>query len=227
MSTADILLVDDDREVLQIHSRFLTAKGYQVFTAGTAAEAIMLLRRRSVACIVLDVMMPDMDGFTAFPLIRRITNAPVLFMTGRNGDEDRIRGLMLGADDYIIKPCSMEELSLRIAINIRKSQLLTENRDVLEFPPLRIELSSHSAYCGDEKIPLSNREYDLLLLFARHPGQELTFEFIGQELNGVYLEADRKTVMVNTSRLRKKLEQYPGLENKIETVWGKGYRLRR
>ena len=101
-----------------------------------------------------------------------------------------------------------------------------QNQDVLEFPPLRLELSTHSAYCGRDKIPLSTREYDLLLLFARHPGELLTFEAIGKALNGAYLESDRKTVMVNTSRLRKKLEQYPGLENKVETVWGQGYRLR-
>lgn len=221
----EILLVDDDREVLHIHKQFLTGKGYQVFTAGTGMEALSFLRSHPVSCIVLDVMMPDMDGFTAFPLIRQITEAPVLFLTGRSGDEDRIKGLVMGADDYILKPCSMEELSLRIAINIRKSQLAAENRDVLEFPPLRLEVSTHSAYCGGEKLPLSNREYDLLLLFARHAGELLTFEAIGRELNGVYLDADRQTVMVNTSRLRKKLEQYPGLENKIETVWGKGYRL--
>lgn len=227
MSAQDLLLVDDDREVLYLHKQYFIGKGYRVYTAGNAAEAFALLRKQPVDCIVLDVMMPDMDGFTAFPLIRRLTSAPVLFMTGKTGDEDRIRGLMLGADDYIIKPCSLEELALRISINIRKNQLLTQNRDVLEFPPLRLELSSHSAYCGEEKIQLSNREYDLLLLFARHPGEELTFDFIGRELNGIYLESDRKTVMVNTSRLRKKLEQFPGLENKIETIWGKGYRMRR
>lgn len=222
----NILLVDDDRELLGLLGRFLMGKGYQVFTAPTAMEAIAQLRQREVSCIVLDVMMPDMDGFTAFPLIRRLTKAPVLFMTGCTEEADRIRGLTLGADDYILKPCSMEELSLRIAINIRKSQLVHQNQDVLEFPPLRLELSTHSAYCGRDKIPLSTREYDLLLLFARHPGELLTFEAIGKALNGAYLESDRKTVMVNTSRLRKKLEQYPGLENKIETVWGQGYRLR-
>ena len=222
----NILLVDDDRELLGVLGRFLLGKGYQVFTAPTAMEAIALLRQREVSCIVLDVMMPDMDGFTAFPLIRRLTKAPVLFMTGCTEEADRIRGLTLGADDYILKPCSMEELSLRIAINIRKSQLVHQNQDVLEFPLLRLELSTHSAYCGRDKIPLSTREYDLLLLFARHPGELLTFEAIGKALNGAYLESDRKTVMVNTSRLRKKLEQYPGLENKVETVWGQGYRLR-
>jgi len=222
----EILLADDDREVLHIHRQFLTEKGYRVYTAGNIAEALAVVRQHRVSCIVLDVMMPDMDGFTAFPLIRRLTDAPVLFMTGRTEDSDRIRGLSLGADDYIVKPCSMEELALRIAINIRKSQITAESRNVLEFPPLRIELDSHSAWCGKERIPLSNREYELLLLFAKRPDELVSFEQIGLALNGVYLEADRKTIMVNTSRLRKKLEQYPGLSNRIETVWGKGYRLR-
>lgn len=222
----EILLVDDDREVLHIHRQFLMGKGYRVFTAGNVSEALSIVRQHRVCCIVLDVMMPDMDGFTAFPLIRRLTGAPVLFMTGRTEDADRIRGLTLGADDYIVKPCSMEELSLRIGINIRKSQIPAGNGGVLEFPPLRIELDSHSAWCGKEKIPLSNRDYELLLLFAKNPDALVSFEQIGMTLNGAYLEADRKTIMVNTSRLRKKLEQYPGLSGRIETVWGKGYRLR-
>lgn len=222
-----ILLVDDDREILEIHSRFLSGKGYQVLTAENPIDALALLREHRVACIVLDVMMPKMDGFEAYPLIRKLTPAPVLFMTGRTSDEDRIRGLMMGADDYIIKPCSLEELSLRIAINIRKSRVLQTSSDALEFPPLRIELNNHSVYCGDEKISVANREYDLLLLFARHAGETVTFEEIGTALNGSYLDSDRQTVMVTTSRLRKKLDQYPGLEGKIETVWGKGYRLRK
>lgn len=222
----EILLVDDDREVLHIHRQFLTEKGYRVLTAGNVSEALSIVRQHRVSCIVLDVMMPDMDGFTAFPLIRGLTDTPVLFMTGRTDDSDRIRGLTLGADDYIVKPCSMEELSLRIAINIRKSQITAGNRNVLEFPPLRIELDSHSAWCGKEKIQLTNREYELLLLFARRPDELVSFEQIGMALNGAYLEADRKTIMVSTSRLRKKLGQYPGLGDRIETVWGKGYRLR-
>lgn len=221
-----ILLVDDDREVLHIHRQFLTEKGYQVYTAGNASEALSIVREQRVSCVVLDVMMPEMDGFAAFPRIRALTDAPVLFMTGRTDDADRIRGLSLGADDYIGKPCSMEELALRIAINIRKSQITAGNRNVLEFPPLRIELDSHSAWCGGERIPLSNREYELLLLFAKRPDELVSFEQIGRALNGSYLETDRRTIMVSTSRLRKKLGQYPGLGGRIETVWGKGYRLR-
>lgn len=219
-----VLLVDDDQEAQGLLRHFLEDKDYRVFTAGNAMDALGLLEKTAVDCVVLDVMMPDMDGFTALPMIRQRTKAPVLFMTGCTEDRDRIRGLTLGAEDYISKPCSMEELSLRIAIQIRRGK--PQNPDVLEFPPLCIRLSSHSVYCGEEKLPLSNREYDLLLLFARHPGEVLTFESIGKALNGVYLESDRKTVMVNTSRLRKRLEQYPGLGERIETVWGQGYRFR-
>lgn len=219
-----VLLVDDDREAAGLLGRYLEGKDYRVFTAGNALEALELLERTRVDCVVLDVMMPQMDGFTALPQIRQRTNAPVLFLTGCTEERDRIQGLTLGAEDYIAKPCSMEELALRIAINLRRGK--PQGPDVLEFPPLRIELSTHSVFCGEEKIPLSNREYDLLLLFARHPGQTLTFQAIGQALNGAYLESDRQTVMVNTSRLRKKLEQYPGLAGRIETVWGQGYRLR-
>ncbi len=220
------LLVDDDREVLQINGEYLRQKGFRVLLAEEAVGAIELIRRELVHCIVLDVMMPGMDGFAALEQIRALTQAPILFLTGRAAGEDRIRGLMQGADDYIVKPCSPEELALRLMIHIRKSQNLQPHGSVLEFPPLRIDMLGHRVYCHETELLLSNREYDLLLLLARNPGVEMTFEMIGRNLYNGYLEADRKNIMVTASRLRKKLEGFVGTEHLIETVWGKGYRFR-
>ena len=221
-----VLLVDDDREVLNLNGEFLKKKGYSVVLAEKAADALAILKNTTVHCIVLDVMMPEMDGFTALGRIRELTDAPVLFLTGKAAEEDRIRGLSEGADDYILKPCSLEELSLRIMINIKKAQKLNNRKNVLEFPPLRIELVNHKAFCYEEEIILSNREYDLLVLLARNPGVDMTFEMIGKALYNSYMEADRKNIMVTASRLRKKLEEYVGMEKMIETVWGKGYRFK-
>lgn len=221
-----VLLVDDDREVLLLNGEYLKRKGLEVFLAENAPSAMEQLKKNTVDCIVLDVMMPGTDGFEAFEDIRRLSQAPILFLTGRTEEADRIRGLTLGADDYIIKPCSLEELALRIRINIRRSARKPEKESVLEFPPLRLELLQHKAFHLNEEILLSNREYELLALFARNPGRELSFREIGQQLYNGYIEADRKNIMMTASRLRKKLEGYVGMENIIETVWGKGYRFR-
>ena len=159
-------------------------------------------------------------------IIRALTDSPILYLTGKNDEADRIRGLSIGADDYIVKPCSLQELSLRIAINIRRQKTIENKSGTLEFAPLKIELMEHRVFCGNEEIALSNREFEVLVFFAKHKGEVVTFEQIGKEIMGCYLESDRKNVMVNVSRLRKKFEGYVGLENMIETVWGKGYRFK-
>lgn len=218
-----VLLVDDDKEVLHINGDYLKGKGFLVCTAASAASALKKLEHFSPHCIVMDVMMPDIDGFEAFELIRKRSDAPILYLTGKTQQEDRIWGLTLGADDYIVKPCSLEELSLRIKINIRRQNKAGNEAGVLEFPPLRIELVAHKVFYNKEEILLSKREFELLVCLAKHPQEIMTFQQIGTELFGNYIDADRKNIMVSASRLRKKLEGYVGLENMIETAWGKGY----
>lgn len=218
-----VLLIDDDAQMLQINGEYLRSEGYLIELAESVAEARKRIIKNRPDCIVMDVMMPGMDGFEGIRYLRRQTDAPVLFFTARVQEEDRIRGLMLGADDYIVKPCSLKELSLRIMLHIRRSQHTEQRSGILEFEPLRINLEAHRAYCNGEEIPLANREWDFLICLARHPGIVMSFEDIGRELNGSYLNSDRKNIMVNVSRLRKKLEGYAGLEHMIETVWGKGY----
>ncbi len=221
-----VLLVDDDEEVLHVNGENLKRKGYQVRMAGTAAEVMKAVEEFAPHCIVLDVMMPGQDGFALIRDIRQRTDIPVLFLTGKGEEEDKIRGLSLGADDYIVKPCSIEELSLRIMVHIRRQNAVQQKAGVLEFPPLRIELMEHRAYYGGEEIPLPPREFDLLVCLAKHPGETMEFAQIGTELAGSYIDSDRKSIMMTASRLRKKLENFVGLENMIGTVWGKGYCFR-
>lgn len=221
-----VLLVDDDKEVLQINGAFLKTKGYEVALANNGVAALELLRENEFHCVVLDVMMPEMNGYQVLEELRTFSQVPVLLLTGKTAEEDRIMGLMSGADDYVTKPCSLEEMALRIQIHIRRSWKEAKNESVLEFPPLRLELLEHKAFCGDVELLLSNKEYDMLVLFAQNPGKELTFEQIGNKLYQGYLESDRKNIMVTASRLRKKMEGNVGLENMIETVWGKGYRFK-
>lgn len=218
-----VLLVDDDAQMLQINGEYLRGEGYLTDFAASVSEAREKIIEHRPDCIVMDVMMPGMDGFDGIRYLRRQTDAPILFFTAKAEEEDRIRGLMMGADDYIVKPCSLKELSLRIMIHIRRRQQTEQRSGILEFAPLRIDLEAHRVYCNGEEILLANREWDFLLCLARHPGMTMSFEDIGRELYGSYRDSDRKNIMVNVSRLRKKLEGYAGLDHMIETVWGKGY----
>lgn len=228
---AKILLVDDDAEVLDINKKFLIKEGYQVAVSTSPAKAISLLKQHPCDCIVLDVMMPELNGFDVCIKIREFSDIPIIFLTGKVSEEDRINGLEVGADDYVVKPYSIKELSLRIQALVRRRTAGSPTvkgavpATTLTFPPLQIDTVGHKVYCNDEEIALSNREFALLHLLASQPEKTITFEEIGAKLLGVYTENDRRSIMVNTSRLRKKLEEYPELSGLIETVWSEGYKF--
>lgn len=223
-----ILLIDDDKEVLELNKKYFEKEGYLVSIACSAQAGYHLLQTLSPECIILDIMMPDIDGFEACKLFRQKTDIPIIFLTGKVSEDDKINGLLLGADDYITKPYSLRELSARIQVNIRRHQAASKKTTTLssfDFPPLSINLFTHKAFCNQEEIPLSNREFELLHLLASKPNETVTFEEIGNKIWGYYSENDRRSIMVNASRLRKKLENYAGLQNIIESVWSKGYKL--
>lgn len=218
-----ILLIDDDVDVLSINKRFLQRNGYEVLTATSAKEGIELLKLKEADCIVLDVMLPGINGFDASAQIKSITNAPFIFLTGKSNEQDKLHGLELGANDYIIKPYSLKELSARIKVQLRMRNAQQAPTNILSYPPLSLNTSLQKAFYYEEEIVLSKREYELLNLLVSNVNQVVTFEQIGETIWGTYQDADRRTVMVIASRLRKKLEQYLELASRIETVWSKGY----
>jgi DNA-binding response OmpR family regulator len=218
-----ILLIDSHQEELKQNSDYLRKKGYAVETASTVQQGMELLERIGSSCVVMDTIFPGMETFEGFHAVHSRTSAPILFLTENDRKGDRIRGLSMGAEDYIVKPCSPQELSLHIMTHTHRREKQEENTGVLEFPPLRIELVKRRVFYDEKEIALSNREFDLLAFLAKHPGEVEPFERIGQELLGSYLDSDRKNIMVSASRLRKKLEGYGSLGHRIETVWGKGY----
>ena len=221
-----LLLVDDDTEVLSINRKFFEQYGYEVYTAENGAEAKIEIDERRFDCIVLDVMMPGIDGFSLCRWIKERCNTPVIFLTGKDAEDDKINGLLLGADDYMVKPYSLRELEVRIQVLIRRYSSTTSTRMAeIVFSPLRIDLQKHSAYYNSEKIQLSNKELDFLVTLAKQPQKVFSFEELGNIIWGDYIDSDRKTIMVTASRLRKKLDTYPGLENSIETIWSKGYKF--
>lgn len=226
-----ILFIDDDKDILDINNKYFHQEGWQVFSCTSVKEGYQLIERHSPDCIILDVMMPEENGFSAYENIRKLTNAPILFLTGCINEDDKINGLLLGADDYVTKPYSLRELAARITTHIKRHHTITalskqsSNDLVLHFPPLSIDINAHKAFYNEEEIPLSNREFELLLFLAKHNNEPVTFKVIGTQIWGSYSDSDRRAIMVNTSRLRKKLDRYSGLQNIIETVWSKGYKF--
>lgn len=224
---AVILMIDDDREVLEINKKYLTGEGFDVSIASSAEQGIRMARQCSPDCILLDVMMPDRNGYEVCRILRTFTSAPILFLTGKSSEDDKITGLTSGADDYIVKPYSLRELKARIDILLRRMGQLKSASDnhTLVIGNLTIDKVAHKALFLGEDLGLANREYEVLLYLAEHPDRDITFEELGNALFGTYMEADRRLVMVNVSRLRKKLDCSHELANHIETVWGKGYRF--
>lgn len=232
-----LLLIDDDKEVIKINAKYFRQLQYEVEYATNAKSALKKLEAFHPDCIVMDVMMPGMDGFKACTKIKEICQAPIIFLTGRDSEDDKIHGLLLGADDYMVKPYSLRELEVRIQVLIRRYQSAGSSASLsggLDFPLLHIDKEHHKAYykrrhsdeaTSREEIQLTNKEYDMLTLLASSPGKVFTFEDIGNAVWGGYIESDRKTIMVTASRLRKKLALYQGLSKYIETVWSQGYQF--
>ena len=225
---ATLLLIDDDAEVLEMNGKYLASQKFNVFTASNPVIGLNIAKKKKPDLIVLDVMMPGMDGYELCVRIRQFSNVPIIFLTGRSSEDDKIEGLVTGGDDYIIKPYSLKELKARIDALLRRAGMLTvsdKDKNRLDFGDLKIDMTLHKAFFLDKDLQLTNREYDILMYFCNHPNKVITFEELGTQLFGVYSELDRRTIMVNVSRLRKKMNIDYSLYNMIETVWSQGYKF--
>ena len=218
-----LLIVDDDREILEITAAGFREKGHETSILESGEKVVSFVRRRAPDCVILDVMMPGIDGFELCKRIRKISNVPVIFLTGRVSEEDKVNGLLLGADDYIEKPFSFRELDARVQAAVRRMQAAVPGK--LIFPPLEIDVETHRAFCNGEDLQLSTREYDILYFFATTDKSVVLYGDIGKRVWGSYREQDRRSIMVMVSRLRKKLESNPVTARMIETVWSEGYRF--
>jgi two-component system, OmpR family, response regulator MprA len=217
-----ILVVDDDPSIRSVLSRGLRFEGYEVQIAGDGLEALRIAREIPLHMVVLDVMLPHLDGLEVCRRLRRGTNAPIIMLTARDAVLDRIAGLDSGADDYLIKPFDFDELLARIRALLRRTQSL--NEDVLIFTDLRLDTGTREAYRSGRRIELTTREYELLAFFLRHPRQVLTRD---QILLHVWSssELDSNAIEVHIGRLRDKLEA-SGEGRLIQTIRGAGYALR-
>jgi len=232
-----ILVVDDEISLQETLAYNLTKQGYDVKTTGNGTDAIELAREWSPEVIILDVMLPGLDGFEICRILRREMSTPILMLTARDDEIDRVVGLEVGADDYLAKPFSMRELIARVKALLRRVRLIREETslkegedgrlkpEILEFGNLLIDLTRHEIKLNDEVVAFKPKEYELLTFFAQHQGQVLSREFILERVWGWDFIGDSRTVDVHVRWLREKIEQDPANPWRIVTVRGAGYRF--
>jgi two-component system phosphate regulon response regulator OmpR len=217
-----LLVVDDDRRIRDLLSRFLASEGYRVSTAETAADARAKLNGLSFDLLILDVMMPGESGFDFAQSLRGHSNVPILMLTARDAAESRIKGLEIGADDYLSKPFEPRELSLRIANILKRAQpAVTPPVESVRFGPFVYHLARGELRLGEEAIRLTDRERDMLRILAATPGETVS----RMALAGNGGTVSERAVDVQVNRLRRKIERNPANPMYVQTVRGIGYRL--
>ncbi len=221
MAKHKILIVDDDNDILTLNRDFLMGEGYEVVTATTCSEALSKAQVHNFACLVLDVMLPDGSAFDLAPKIKEFTDAPIIFLTAKDQQDDVIKGFNVGADDYITKPYSLPELSLRINVHIKRN--MKSEGFLIEYPPLSINIRTREVMLKDKPLHLTNREFDILCLLAETPNVIVPFTRIYSHVWGDDSPCDNHLVMVNISYLRKKMEKIAPEITFIKTEWGIGY----
>ena len=232
-----ILVVDDEISLQETVAYNLKKQGYDVQTTGDGTEALDLAREIKPDLIILDVMLPGLDGFEICRILRKEMTTPVLMLTARDDEIDRVVGLEVGADDYMAKPFSMRELIARVKAMLRRVRLIREEvntseggegkpkQEIMEFDNLKIDMTRREITVNDEVVAFKPKEYELLTFLAQHQGQVLSREFILERVWGWDFIGDSRTVDVHVRWLREKIEADPANPRRIITVRGAGYRF--
>lgn len=217
-----ILIVDDDIELLKMLKSFLEMKGYEVITAENGVIALRKIERRP-DLILLDINMPMMDGMAVCKRIRDKVSCPILFLTARDSEQDKVNGLLSGGDDYILKPFSLKELDARIIAHLKREERRSQKSEYKFWGDLVIDYSAKEVEIRGEKIDLTRMEYDIIEFLSINPGQIFHKERIYEKVCGYDAEGDSRVVTELIRRIRKKFISKTEIEY-IETVWGMGYR---
>lgn len=220
----DILLVEDYTELRNLMMAFLEREGYSVKGVSSGEEAIGFWSQDGAKLVVLDVMLPGMDGFAVCSSIREYSGVPVLFLSAKVGKEDKMNGFQTGADDYVEKPVDMDILSARIRALLRRNYDLKRENAVIHSGALSVDKESKRVFIGRREIFLTVKEYELLVLFAENPGKTLRKEYLFDAIWGVDSFSENQTLTVHVKMLRDKIESDPKKPERIVTVWGIGYR---
>jgi len=233
-NASKVLVVEDERTLLETLEYNLTHQGYEVHTATDGRTALTIARQEQPAVILLDIMLPGIDGFEVCRTLRREMSMPILMLTARDEEVDKIVGLEVGADDYMTKPFSMRELMARVKALLRRERLIREemaesgeavNSERLSFDDLTIDLTRREVLIEGKSLHLKPREYDLLCFLARHRGIVLSRDLILERVWGWDYSGGSRTVDVHIHWLREKIEPDPDTPTRIITVRGVGYRF--
>ena len=228
-----ILIIEDDREIAAIEKDFLEINGFEVDIHHDGLQGQKQALSGDYALIILDLMLPGKDGMAICREIRDKIDIPILMVTARMEDNEKIRGLGFGADDYIVKPFSPTELVARVKSHIARYERLTRNSASpqmqtsceIDFGWLRISTGTHMVLVDETEITLTQKEYELLYFFASNPEMVFSKELIYDRIWGEDVYGDLKTVAVHINRLREKIEKNPSEPVHLQTVWGAGYRF--
>lgn len=225
-----MLIADDEKEIRDLLKTYLKREWYEVDAAVDGEDALRLFEQNHYHLIILDLMMPKIDGIEVCRRIRSHTNVPILMLTAKDLEGDKILGLSMGADDYITKPFSMNEVLARIKALLRRflvlgSESRTDEKSLIQFKGLTIDLKKYTVTAEGREISLTAKEFELLKFFAANPGQVFTKTQLFRNAWGNQYIEDDNTVMVHIRKLRKKIESDPSDPQFIQTVWGIGYKF--
>jgi DNA-binding response OmpR family regulator len=223
MST--VLVVDDEPVVRDVVARYLEHEGFETLLAADGDTARALIEEREPTLVVLDVMLPGIDGLSLCRWIRERSSMPVILLTARGEEADRIVGLDLGADDYMTKPFSPRELTARVRAVLRRGTPSQPLRETASFGDVELDSASRLARKAGETVQLTTREFDLIWFFAANPGHVFSRDLLMDRVWGYTSAVETGTVTVHIRRLREKLETNPQEPRHLKTVWGAGYRL--
>ncbi|OTW90205.1 DNA-binding response regulator [Bacillus thuringiensis serovar cameroun] len=230
--TQKIVIIEDEENIREICKRYLEREGYEVYTAENGVEGWDLFQQYQPDLMILDLMMPQKDGWELCEEIRQQSNVPIIMLTARGEERDRILGLTMGADDYVTKPFSTRELVLRVQIILRRgNQPAVQTRgpelelEVLTFPDLKIYPTKRCVFVCGHELELTVKEFEVLYTMAKHPKQVFSRSQLLEQIWEFEYEGCTNTVTVLMSRLREKLDKYTTKNRWIHTVWGVGYRF--
>ena len=221
----DILVIEDNEELGKLISDFLSREGYLVEWKTNAEEGLELVKTAAFKLLLLDVMLPGMDGYEALQEIRRDQRIPVLMMSARTDDQSKILGLELGADDYIDKPFSVEVLGFKIKALMRRAYDMAEDRQLLTYDRITMDVTTRTVYKDGKEVSITGKEFDLLEYMMCHPEQVIKKEQLFDEVWGYDCFSEQGSLNVHIRWLREKLEDDPKNPALIQTVWRVGYRF--
>jgi DNA-binding response OmpR family regulator len=220
----DLLLVEDNLELADLICTFIKKDGFSIINVDSGEKALELLEKEAFKIVLLDIMLPGIDGFTVCSSIRKNHNTPIIIMSAKVDKEDKINGFTLGADDYIEKPVDVDILSAKISALMKRNYELKAKRTIINSGAISINKEANEVYLNGKLLNITSKEFELLLLLVENPGKTLRKDYIFNKIWGVDSFSEDQTLTVHIKMLRDKIEDNPKKPKRIVTLWGVGYK---